>query len=106
MMAKVTPDDVQLVLKEPDSLIQAALLGQDRCLASQQGTIGAQLLGRQCLYQHLPQGPLAPRYVFLQLPGVLLLPLQEPESLQQRGLEPQGQGKRGESTSPTSSPAA
>lgn len=49
-MAKVTPDDIQLVLKKPDPLVQAALLGQDRSLAGQQGTVSAQLLGWQCLH--------------------------------------------------------
>lgn len=88
-MAKVAADGVQLVLKEPDPLFQAALLGQDGGLPGQQRGVGTQLPGGQCPHQHLPQGPLAPRYVLLQLLGILLLPLQEPESLQQRGLEPQ-----------------
>lgn len=91
-MAKVAPDGVQLVLKEPDTLIQAALLRQDGGLPGQQGAVGAQLLGGQRLHQHLAQGPLAPRHVLLQLLGILLLSLQEPESLQQRGLEAQGEG--------------
>ena len=81
-----------MVLKEADPLVQAALLGQDSGLADQQGAIGAQLVGGQCARQHLAQGPLAPRHMLLQLLGVFLLPLQEPQSLQQRGLEPRGEG--------------
>lgn len=42
-MAKVAPDGVQLILKESDPLVQAALLGQARGLARQQGTVGVQL---------------------------------------------------------------
>lgn len=34
-MAKVAPDNVQLVLKEPDPLVQAALLSQDGGFAGQ-----------------------------------------------------------------------
>lgn len=92
-MAKVAPDGVELVLKEPDPLVQAALLGQDGGLAGQQGAIGAQLLGGQGPHQHLAQGPLAPRHVLLQLLGVFPLPQQEPETLLQRGLRP-GRARR------------
>lgn len=85
-MAEASPDGIQLVLKELHLLVQAALLGQDGGLAGQERTVGPQLPGGQCPHQHFPQGPLAPRHVLLQLPGVLLLPLQEPQPLQQTGL--------------------
>jgi hypothetical protein len=52
-MAEIATDGVQLVLKESDTLLQAALLGQDGGLAGQQGAVGAQLLRRQCPAQHL-----------------------------------------------------
>ena len=90
--AKAAPDGVQLVLKEPDTLVQAALLGQDGGLAGQEGTVGTQLPSRQCPHQNRTQGALAPCHMLLQLPGVLLLSPQEPETLQQRGLEPTGRG--------------
>lgn len=91
-MTEVVPDGVQLFLKEPDSVVQAALLGQDPGLGGQQHTIGAQMLFGQLPLQHLPQGLLAPSHVLLQLLSVLLLPQQKPESLQQRSLDPPGEG--------------
>lgn len=50
------------------------------------------MLCGQLPLQHLTQGLLPSSHVLLQLLSVLLLSLQKQESLQQRGLEPSGEG--------------
>lgn len=50
------------------------------------------MLCGQFPFQHLTQGLLPPSHVLLQFLSVLLLSLQKLESLQQRGLEPPGEG--------------
>lgn len=50
------------------------------------------MLCGQLPLQHLTQGLLPPSHVLLQLLSFFLLSLQKLESLQQRGLEPPGEG--------------
>lgn len=50
------------------------------------------MLCGQLPFQHLTQGLLPPSHMLLQFLSVLLLSLQKQESLQQRGLEPPGEG--------------